>query len=180
MQEKPTSTVIAAREHAQGAELYSVSGWPPEPLARFMAREQGRLGVSGFGPPHLNLRSVFSHPDPAALAEQLGDILADQPPLALRLRGWRKLPSMIFLELERSPELMALHERLLDLAPAGPFDGAEFLPHLTFALGILPWAEQELWEQVQTLEASLHEWHLSQLTLTREAGGPLKRNRLTA
>lgn len=163
----PESGAIAAGD----GPLYSVVGWPPEPLARWMAREQRRLDVSGFGPPHFNVRSPFVHRDEPELAARLGALLAEQPAVPLTVRGWRKLPSMVFLELECGPEVMALHERLLALAPPGPYDGERFLPHLTFALGLLPWAEEDIWAEVQALESALRRWDLGQLTLTREEGG---------
>ena len=159
------------------APLYSVVAWPPEALDTWMRRIQERLGVRGFGLPHLNLRAPFTTTlSGTELVDGLRGALQGQEVFDVRVRGWKQLPSMIFLECELSAQLRALHDRLLEAVPSSrsPYDGAEYRPHLTLALGVLPWASAELWEQVLREVPPLGQFQVEALSLTREQRGEVQ------
>ncbi|CAM3814716.1 2'-5' RNA ligase family protein [Deinococcus frigens] len=157
--------------------LYSLVAWPPQVLDTWMRRAQATLNVSGFGLPHLNLRAPFQtslgSPD---LMAAFREGLRGEPALEVRVRGWKRLSSVIFLEFELDPALSDLHARMLNIGPSSraPYDGADYRPHLTLALGILPWAEDLLWEQVQALRPPLDHFTVQALSLTREERGEVQ------
>lgn len=157
--------------------LYSLVAWPPQVLDTWMRRAQARLNVSGFGLPHLNLRAPFqtslSGPE---LVAAFREGLRGEAAFEVRVRGWKRLSGVIFLEFELEPALTELHARMLDVGPSSraPYDGADYRPHLTLALGILPWAEDLLWEQVQTLTPPLDRFTVAALSLTREERGEVQ------
>lgn len=157
--------------------LHSVVAWPPEALDTWLRRLQAELRVSGFGWPHLNLRAPFSTPlEGHELIARLRRELKDQPALDLRLAGWKRVPGAIFLQCELSPELLELHRRLLAVVPSSlsPFDGERYLPHITLALGVLPWAEGELWERTKPLTPPVTHFTVEALSLTREERGEVQ------
>ncbi|ANC71810.1 2'-5' RNA ligase family protein [Deinococcus radiodurans] len=159
------------------APLYSVVAWPPEALDTWMRRVQERLGVRGFGLPHLNLRAPFTTPlSSAELIAGLRGALQEQPMFDVQVKGWKQVPSVIFLECHLSAELRDLHDRLLEVGPSSrsPYDGAEYRPHLTLALGVLPWASEELWAQVQRQASPLGQFRVEALSLTREQRGEVQ------
>ena len=175
----PVSPAAPSPVPEAAGPLYSVVAWPPEALDTWMRRVQARLGVCGFGLPHLNLRAPFTTSlGGGALVAQLREVLRGQAPLELRVRGWKQVPGVIFLECERSAELLALHERLLAVGPSSrsPYDGAEYRPHLTLALGVLPWASAELWSEVQreTPPSGCLTFTVEALSLTREERGEVQ------
>lgn len=157
--------------------LYSLVAWPPEALDTWLRRTQERLNVRAFGAPHLNLRAPFqTELSPAELVAAFRDILRGEEPFEVRVKGWKRLPHMIFLECERSPQLADLHARALSVGPSSraPYDGASYTPHLTLALGVLPWAEACLWEQVQAIRPPLDRFTVNVLSLTREERGEVQ------
>lgn len=157
--------------------LYSLVAWPPEALDTWLRRTQNRLNVRGFGAPHLNLRAPFqttlSTPE---LVAAFREALRGAEPFEVRVKGWKRLPSMIFLECEASPALLDLHRRALSVGPSsrGPHDGSSYTPHLTLALGILPWAADELWAAAASLHPPLDRFTVSVLSLTREERGEVQ------
>lgn len=160
-----------------GGPLHSLVAWPPEALDTWLRRTQERLGVRAFGAPHLNLRAPFQTPLRGhELVAALRGVLAGQPAFEVRVLGFRHVPSVIFLECERSPELAELHRRVLDIGPSSraPYDGADYRPHLTLALGVLPWAEEALRREVGALRAPLERFTVEALSLTREARGEVQ------
>lgn len=161
------------------APLFSIVAWPPEVLDSWLRRLQERLGVRGFGLPHLNLRAPFQLEVPLAGSELVAvfrEVLREQGPLEVVVKGWKQVPGVIFLECELSPQLAALHERLLNALPSSrsPYDGAAYRPHLTLALGVLPWAEAELWAAVQREIPPLERFEIEALSLTREELGEVQ------
>ena len=160
-----------------GGPLHSVVAWPPEPLDTWLRRLQERLGVSGFGLPHLNLRAPFTTALPGTeLVSALREALRDQQALDVEVRGWKRVPGIIFLECELSAELIDLHGRLLAVGPSSrsPYDGDEYRPHLTLALGVLPWASDALGAQVQAELPPLRRFRVEALSLTREMLGEVQ------
>lgn len=161
----------------EAGALYSVVAWPPEALDTWLRRLQAELGVSGFGLPHLNLRAPFSTPlGGAELMAQFRRELSAQPVLTVTLGGWKRVPGTILLACELSPELAELHRRLLAVGPSSvsPFDGKRYLPHLTLALGVLPWAEGELWARTEPLRPPVTQFTVEALSLTREERGEVQ------
>ena len=157
--------------------LYSLVAWPPQVLDTWMRRTQARLNVSGFGLPHLNLRAPFQTSlEGSELVAAFRDGLRGEPALEVRVRGWKRLSGVIFLEFELDPALADLHARVLAIGPSSraPYDGADYRPHLTLALGILPWAEDLLWEQVRALAPPLQRFTVQALSLTREERGEVQ------
>ncbi|AIZ45814.1 2'-5' RNA ligase [Deinococcus radiopugnans] len=157
--------------------LFSLVAWPPQVLDTWMRRTQAALNVSGFGLPHLNLRAPFQTSlEGSELVAAFREGLRGEPALEVRVRGWKRLSGVIFLEFELDSALAALHARVLSIGPSSraPYDGADYRPHLTLALGILPWAEDLLWEQVQALTPPLDRFTVQALSLTREERGEVQ------
>ncbi len=157
--------------------LYSVVAWPPQALDTWMRRAQASMNVSGFGLPHLNLRAPFQTSlGSADLIAALRDRLRGERALDVRVKGWKRLSGVIFLEFELSAALIELHLRLLEVGPSSraPYDGADYRPHLTLALGILPWAEEQLWQAALALTPPLEHFTIEALSLTREQRGEVQ------
>ena len=157
--------------------LYSIVAWPPETLDSWLRRLQERLNVRGFGLPHLNVRAPFQTPlsSPELVAVCRG-VLRGQAAFDVQVRGWKQVPGVIFLECELAPELRALHDRTLTIEPSSRArsDGPEYRPHLTLALGVLPWAEPLLWEAVRDLTPPVTSFRVEALSLTREHRGEVQ------
>lgn len=157
--------------------LYSIVAWPPETLDSWLRRLQERLNVRGFGLPHLNVRAPFqttlSSPELVAVCR---GVLRSQAAFDVQVRGWKQVPGVIFLECELSAELRALHDRTLTIEPSSRarYDGPEYRPHLTLALGVLPWAEPLLWEAVRDLTPPVTSFRVEALSLTREHRGEVQ------
>lgn len=157
--------------------LHSLVAWPPEALDTWMRRTQARLGVSGFGLPHLNIRAPFQTSLSAAeLTAAFRDVLRDQTEFEVQIKGWKRLPNVLFLQCGAGGILRALHERALEVGPSSraPYDGPDFVPHLTLALGVLPCAEDELWTAVQDLRPPVSSFTVQALSLTREERGEVQ------
>ena len=83
--------------------------------------------------PHVTLMQLFVRQNELDTAfERIDDIVRGQPPLRLRVNGIGKSNQTLWLEIERTPDLVALHERLMDTlrgverqhgGPAAFFDG---------------------------------------------------------
>ena len=157
--------------------LYSIVAWPPEALDSWLRRLQDRLNVRGFGLPHLNVRAPFQTPlRSAELVAVCRDVLRGQPAFDVQVRGWKQLPGVIFLECELSPDLRALHDRTLSIEPSSRarYDGPEYRPHLTLALGVLKWAEPVLWEKIRDLTPPVTHFRVEALSLTKEHRGEVQ------
>lgn len=157
--------------------LHSIVAWPCESLDTWMRKQQERLNVRSFGLPHLNLRAPFQTTlKSAELVAAMREVLRDQHTFEVRIKGWKRLPNVIFLECELDAELRDLHLRVLSVGPSSqaPYDGAEYRPHLTLALGVLPWASDFLWEEVQLLRPPIDRFTVTALSLTREERGEVQ------
>ncbi|MEW6422638.1 MAG: 2'-5' RNA ligase family protein [Deinococcota bacterium] len=157
--------------------LYSLVAWPPEALDTWLRRTQEHLNVRAFGAPHLNLRAPFqTELGQAELVAAFRDVLRGEKPFEVRVKGWKRLPHMLFLECDLSPHLADLHARALSVGPSSraSHDGTGYIPHLTLALGVLPWAEDFLWEQVQVIRPPLDRFTVNVLSLTREEHGEVQ------
>ena len=189
--------------HPSAGPLYGLVAWPCAELDGWLRQQQRRLGVRAYGDPHLNLRAPFYirqtstveqadtvqqistvqrssanavQQSEETLVQEIRALLADVPSFEVSVRGWRTFPGIVFLECERSPELLALHDLVLTLpaAPPQPYDQREYLPHLTLALGVLPWAWQALEAQLEGLSSPVPGFRVSALSLTRESGGEVR------
>lgn len=157
--------------------LYSLVAWPPEALDTWLRRTQERLNVRGFGVPHLNLRAPFrTDLGTPELVAAFREVLRGEGPFEVRVKGWKRVPHVIFLECELDAHLADLHARALSVGPSSraPHDGERYLPHLTLALGLLPWAEDALWEQVRGLVPPVRAFSVIVLSLTREERGEVQ------
>jgi len=157
--------------------LYSLVAWPPEALDTWLRRTQQRLGVRGFGAPHLNLRAPFqTELSGAELVAAFREVLRGARPFEAQVKGWKRLPHLLFLEFERTAALSDLHARALAVGPStrAPHDGEGYTPHLTLGLGILPRAEDELWAQVRGLVPPVSHFEVGVLSLTREERGEVQ------
>ncbi|GHG15244.1 2'-5' RNA ligase family protein [Deinococcus indicus] len=159
------------------APLYSIVAWPPETLDSWLRRLQERLNVRGFGLPHLNVRAPFQTPlSSTELVDACRAVLRGQTAFDVQIRGWKQVTGVIFLECELAPELRALHDRTLTIGPSSlaRYDGPEYRPHLTLALGVLPWAEPLLWDAVRDLTPPVTSFRVEALSLTREHRGEVQ------
>jgi 2'-5' RNA ligase len=157
--------------------LYGLVAWPSPELDGWLRQQQERLGVRAYGEPHLNLRALFCiQHDEETLISSLRKLLGGVHGFEVCVKGWRTFPGVVFLEFERSAELDALHDRVLDLpgAPPQPYDQKDYIPHLTLALGVLPWAQPGLEAQLEGLRWPVNGFRVSALSLTREAGGEVR------
>ncbi|PYE56301.1 2'-5' RNA ligase family protein [Deinococcus yavapaiensis] len=154
--------------------LYSLVAWPPAELAAWVRSVQRTHGLAAFGAPHLSLRSPFEyHGDEARLLERCERIAAGTRAFEVTCDEVVRFPGMIFLNLRRTPELLAVHERTLACLPAAPTerDGEGFLPHVTLALGVCSWAEEDTWRAVKDLRPPVERWTVRNVALTRERSG---------
>ncbi|WP_261663107.1 2'-5' RNA ligase family protein [Deinococcus sp. Marseille-Q6407] len=153
---------------------YSLVAWPPPKLDAWLRRMQIKLDVSGFGVPHINIRAPFqTELSRSELIAQFRDVLEGAGSFEVTLKGFKRYKSVIFLECEASARLLYLHLMALSVGPStrGPYDGEAYAPHLTVALGVLPWAEDELWAQVEAMELPVTRFRVSVLSLTIEEKG---------
>lgn len=170
-------TVFLPPLDAAPKPLHSLVAWPPEVLDTWMRRQQEKLNVRAFGLPHLNLRAPFQTTlRSAEMICALRELLKDEPELTVRIKGWKRLPSVFFLECQLTAQLERLHAKALQINPSSraPYDGHDYRPHLTLALGILPWAEDHLWEQIRQLHPPIQEFTVQALSLTREERGEVQ------
>ena len=164
----------AAGSGAGAGRLYGLVAWPSPDLDGWLRAQQRRLGVRAYGEPHLNLRAPFpALGTEAQLVSALRALLDRTPCFEVRLKGWRTFPGVVFLECERSPELDTLHEQVLalEVAPPQPYDQKAYIPHLTLALGVLPWGQEALEAELPLLRPPVGRFEVSALSLAREAGG---------
>lgn len=153
---------------------YSLVAWPPPKLDGWVRRRQDELGVSSFGVPHINLRAPFQTNLPKAeLIERFRDVLDGASSFEVRVKGFKRYKGVIFLECEASARMLYLHLMALSVGPStrSPYDGESYAPHLTLALGVLPWAEDDLWEQIEAQAPPLERFRVSALSLTQEEKG---------
>lgn len=173
----PPPPAVRLPDLAAPGPLYSLVAWPPEALDTWMRRTQERLGVRGFGAPHLNLRAPFQTDlSGAQLVAAFREALRGAEPFEVQVRGWKRLPHLLFLEFERTCALRELHARALTVGPStrAPHDGEGYTPHLTLGLGILPRAEEELWAEVRHLVPPIARFEVNVLSLTREERGEVQ------
>lgn len=157
--------------------LYGLVAWPSPELDGWLREQQLRLGVRAFGEPHLNLRAPFPIlSSEEALVSALRAALCEVGGFEVRIAGWRTFPGVVFLECDLSPDLAALHDRALALpgAPQQPYDQKDYIPHLTLALGVLPWHQQALEAELAALRPPVERFEVSAISLTRESGGEVR------
>ncbi len=156
--------------------LYSMVAWPTAELSEWLMAVQRRLGVSSYGDPHLNLRVPFEYAgDPKTLICDVRRSLAGVPPFEVEFLRWRRFPHVVFLEYALSVPLSDLHQRLIQVpgAPAGKYDGDQFIPHLSLAIGLCDWAEDSVWHALERLRPPQRSFTVQAASLTREGGGEL-------
>lgn len=130
-------------------------------------------------PPHITLQAPFERPldELSQLEQQLFDFAAQQDPISITLDGFAPFPPrVIFIQVQRSPELLALQvqlavwleERLNLVDPRSA--GRSFQPHMTVAFRDLTKQNFHLaWQEFQG--RSFHcEWVATHLTLLVHTG----------
>lgn len=156
--------------------LYSLVAWPPEDLARWVVKVQRTQGFASYGAPHLNVRTPFEFEgDEGLLTDAVALALHGLSAFEVTFRAWRRFPHTIFLELHKAPLLMEAHARVLrELpVPAGDRDAQGYLPHLTLALGLCPWAEDAAWQAITHLVPPVLSWTVDAFALTLENRGEI-------
>ena len=84
------------------------------------AESQGLLLGADY-PPHITLTQQFVLSESFdSLLEQIDRVMRDRAPLHLRVTGGGKGSNSVWMSIERSPELVSLHEQLLQVAE--PFE----------------------------------------------------------
>lgn len=153
---------------------YSLVAWPPPRLDGWLRKLQEELGISGFGVPHINIRAPFqTELTRRELMNRFREALDGADAFEVTVKGFKRYKSVIFLECEASARMLYLHMVALGVGPStrSPYDGESYAPHLTLALGLLPWAEDELWQQITARELPVTRFRVSALSLTIEEKG---------
>lgn len=175
---EPETRVAPSAVHPANSGIsdgaYSLVAWPPPRLDGWLRKLQDSLGVSGFGVPHINIRAPFqTELSRRELIDHFREALSGADAFEVTIKGFKRYKSVIFLECETSARFLYLHLMALGVGPStrSPYDGEAYAPHLTLALGVLPWAEDELWAQVTAAELPLTRFRVSALSLTIEEKG---------
>jgi len=127
--------------------VYGVLAWPPDDLREWMEALAKEHGVSGYGPPHLNLRQPFKWRwSQEALRRGLEGILRGHEPFRVRLGDWRTFGGgVVYLRAYGGGPFERLHRALEPLAePEQEIEGPSYIPHLTLALGLSDEEAEEL------------------------------------
>lgn len=161
----------------EGAALYSIVAWPTAELGAWLLQLQRDFGVRSYGEAHLNLRVPFAYSgDEKELVRQVRTALEDTHAFEVEFLRWRRFPHVVFLEYALSGPLRELHHKLLGLpgVEVSGYDGEHFIPHVSLAIGLCSWAEEGLWERLQTIKLPQQKFAVTAASLTREDGGELR------
>jgi 2'-5' RNA ligase len=157
--------------------LYGILALPPTPLKNWIERFQERHGLAAYGTPHLNLRSPFLWSGTeASLLTACQQQFAHLPPLELQLGGWERFSSTVFIGVKPNPLLEHFHQAALRLPHTTPssLDAANFVPHITVALGICPWAFRRMWREVTAEHVPSSRWRIEELYIAKDNVGELE------
>ncbi|XOB97619.1 2'-5' RNA ligase family protein [Deinococcota bacterium DY0809b] len=119
--------------------MYGILAWPPDDLSEWMQQLSEAHGVSGYGPPHLNLRQPFKWRwSQEALRRGVEGILRGHEPFRVRLGDWRTFGGgVVYLRAYGGGPFQRLYHALEPLAePEQEIEGPSYIPHLTLALGL--------------------------------------------
>jgi len=119
--------------------VYGILAWPPDDLSEWMQELSAEHGVSGYGPPHLNLRQPFKWRwSQEALRRGVAGILRGHEPFRVRLGDWRSFGGgVVYLRAYGGGPFQRLYHALEPLAePEQEIEGPSYIPHLTLALGL--------------------------------------------
>lgn len=157
--------------------LYSIVAWPSAELGEWLAQLQRHFGVRSYGEAHLNLRAPFGYVgSEKELTAQVRSALDGVSAFEVKFLRWRRFPHVVFLEYALSDQLLDLHQRLLNLpgVPRGGYNGKDYIPHVSLAVGLCPWAEDSVWRRLQTAKLPQQTFEVTAASLTREVGGELR------
>jgi 2'-5' RNA ligase len=158
---------------------------PPQPIQeyaneikqQFADRYASRAAQKS--PPHVTLQPPFewSLSDLPQLEQQLGAFAATQVAIAIGLHGFAAFPPrVIYIDVERSPELLALQQGLAVWLQEtlgiidGRAAGRSFKPHMTVAFRDLTKQNFHLaWSEFQGRSLQL-EWMATELSLLKHDG----------
>ena len=133
---------MSLQTHAYGVVILP----PPDVLRELLALRKRHPLLQLPSPPHITVKSPFYFRQTgAAVIEELETICAAFPPFQLTLRGLGSFSrSVIFVRVEESPELRALHEAVVDglvgyvETISDRFEKANFTAHVTIAEKLIP------------------------------------------
>jgi len=131
--------------------VYGILAWPPQDLSEWMEELADEYGVSGYGPPHLNLRQPFKWRwSKEALRRGVEGILRGHEAFRVRLGGWRTFGGgVVYLRAYGGGPFERLYRALEPLAePEHEIEGPSYIPHLTLALGMGDEAAKKLAEKL--------------------------------
>lgn len=131
--------------------MYGILAWPPNDLSEWMQELSETHGVSGYGPPHLNLRQPFKWRwSKEALRRGVEGILRGHEPFRVRLGGWQSFGGgVVYLRAYGGGPFRRLYDALEPLAePEQEIEGPSYIPHLTLALGLSDEEAQELLQKL--------------------------------
>lgn len=156
--------------------LYGLLAWPDETLNQWVLDLQQRYGVASYGAPHLNMRAPFLWlGSDEELLYQTTRVLQRMPPFELVVSGWQRFDSAFYIGVEETYTLHYVHQKLVQIGgqPYGKTDLENYVPHITVALGVCPWARDILWEQLIQEKPPTLRWQVKRLALAVDMGGEL-------
>jgi len=146
-------------------------------LRDFVLGFQAAHNVAGYGTPHFNLRYPFFWDGPEEeLLRELEHTAAGLAPFRATLTGWEEFPTALYLGVRPTPAVLAAHEALYAAGgePGLPgLDRDEYVPHVTVALCVLPWAREAIVRAAAHARVPRHWWLVSSLAVTRDNSGEL-------
>lgn len=157
--------------------LYSIAAWPTAELGEWLAQLQKRFEICSYGEPHLNLRVPFAYQGAEKeLVSLVRTALEGTQAFEVEFLRWRRFPHVVFLEYALTEPLRNLHYKLLGLPGIATtsYDGENYIPHVSLAVGVCSWAEESVWESLQTIKLPQQKFEISAASLTREVGGELR------
>lgn len=149
-------------------QLYFIALIPPDPLRekihqlKLEVKEKFRSSHSLNAPPHITLLSPFRmDEDQESQLDSLLEVFAQSfDPFEIKFNDFSTFPSrVIFIDVEKSPKLMEVQEKLEELARSNPelfrykYDERAYHPHLTLAFKDLSKKKfYKAWEEFQDRE----------------------------
>ncbi|MBE9077953.1 2'-5' RNA ligase family protein [Romeria aff. gracilis LEGE 07310] len=173
------------QDSAEPLSRFFIALVPPQPVQDYanqvkqVFRDRFHSKAAFRSPPHITLQPPFQWPerDRDTLTAALTKFAASQQSLPIMLDGFAAFPPrVIYIDVVKSPELMALKPALMDFTEAqlGLIDKKDrnrpFKPHLTVAFRDLkPAAFRRAWPEFESQPVHF-EFMAEALTLLRHSG----------
>lgn len=166
---------MARPQPDRSGALYGITAWPPADIADLVRRFQLDNQVAAFGEPHFNLRTPFRWSGTeASLAARFREACESLSRFEARLDGWKAFPTALYLAVRPTPAVLRTHDALLAAGGQPLFEGLDadnYVPHVSVALGLLPWSREDVVATAARLPLPRTSWRIAELALTREDGG---------